>query len=207
MEFINKQNLLAANLQHFPYEHIVIKEFINPDVLDIVTRDFPRITKTGLFPLSSSNGGLVFKNFVKELDGEDFESIIADIFSTQLRGKPKLFTMRGRCHINDGSIHTDSISKIITILIYLNSGWEEDGGRLRILKSGTDISDFTEEISPKAGTLLAFRRSDKSFHGHEPFEGERKSIQINWMTSTSAHKRELTRHRFSSFLKQVNPFG
>jgi hypothetical protein len=29
--------------------------------------------------------------------------------------------------------------------------------------------------------MLAFRRSEKSFHGHKPFVGERRMIQLAWV--------------------------
>ena len=31
--------------------------------------------------------------------------------------------------------------------------------------------------------MLAFKRSNNSWHGHEPFAGERRVIQFNWLTS------------------------
>jgi len=51
--------------------------------------------------------------------------------------------------------------------------------------------------------MIAFRRSDKSFHGHEPYEGVRRYVMINWMTSDFAAQRELFRHRVSARAKQA----
>ena len=45
-----------------------------------------------------------------------------------------------------GSVHTDAKWKIISVLLYLNQQWTDEGGRLRL--------------------LLAFRRADNSWHGH-----------------------------------------
>ena len=81
------------------------------------------------------------------------------------------------------------------------------GGRLRILRSGKDLSDFAEEVSPFAGTLLAFRRCENSWHGHEPFEGPRRAIQLNWVVDQQTVDRELARHRVSAFFKKLNPFA
>ena len=52
--------------------------------------------------------------------------------------------------------------------------WEQSAGRLRLLRSATDLNDVITEVPPVAGTLLAFKRSDNSWHGHEPFGGERR---------------------------------
>jgi hypothetical protein len=114
-----------------------------------------------------------------------------------------MITVRGRCAAKDGRIHTDSSTKLITVLIYFNDQWEASGGRLRLLRSPTDLNDMIVEAPPDLGTMIAFRRSDKSFHGHEPYEGVRRYVMINWMTSDFAARRELFRHRFSAGAKQA----
>jgi SM-20-related protein len=48
---------------------------------------------------------------------------------------------------------------------------------------------------------LIFRRCDHSFHGHLPFEGERKVIQMNWVTEQRFVDREAKRHRWSALMK------
>jgi hypothetical protein len=58
------------------------------------------------------------------------------------------------------------------------------------------------EVPPDSGTLVAFRRSDCSFHGHEPFVGVPRYVMINWMASTFAARRELLRHRISAVAKR-----
>ncbi len=73
-----------------------------------------------------------------------------------------MVTLRSRCRLRDGAIHTDSALKQVTALIYLNDGWRDEGGRLRLLNGPGDIDDMIAEVPPLAGTLLAFRRSDNS---------------------------------------------
>ena len=206
MNVIDFAALSGTPLQHDPYEHMVVSRCLKAELIESVTKDFPKINKPGLFPLSLTKAGPTFHQFIKELDGPEFESTISESFGIPLQGKPKLFTMRGQCHIRDGNIHTDSTNKILTVLVYLNHSWSEDGGRLRVLRNGKDLSNYAKEISPVAGTLFAFRRSEKSFHGHEPFEGKRQSIQLNWMINSSTRNRELARHRVSSIIKSINPF-
>ena len=60
---------------------------------------------------------------------------------------------------------------------------------------------------PIAGTMLAFRRSERSFHGHRPFVGERRVVQLNWVTEPAVVRRELGRHHWSARLKALNPFA
>jgi len=47
---------------------------------------------------------------------------------------------------------------------------------LRLLRSPTDLDDVILEVPPQQGTLLAFRRSHNSYHGHKQFSGPRRVI-------------------------------
>jgi Rps23 Pro-64 3,4-dihydroxylase Tpa1-like proline 4-hydroxylase len=114
-----------------------------------------------------------------------------------------MFTVRGRCDARDGRIHTDSKKKIITVLLYLNEGWQEEGGRLRLLRNGEDLNAVVAEVSPAFGTMLAFRRSERSWHGHERYVGPRKVIQMNWVVSDHVAAWEQFRHRISAAAKRL----
>ena len=118
-----------------------------------------------------------------------------------------MVTVRGRCQQKDGRIHTDTETKIITLLIYMNQSWDMDTGRLRLLRNADNLDDMITEVPPEWGTLLAFRRSDNSYHGHKPFVGERRTVQLNWVTDAGVVEHELARHRMSARLKQLNPFA
>ena len=59
------------------------------------------------------------------------------------------------------------------------------------------------EIPPVGGTLVALRRSDRSWHGHLPYEGERRCIMFNWMWSRNVREVERIRHRLSSRVKRA----
>ena len=85
----------------------------------------------------------------------------------------------------------------------MNDAWEPQGGRLRLLRSGTDLNDIVVEVPPIAGTLIAFKRSDNSWHGHEPFDGERRVIQFNWLTSEGNRQIAMLRHHTSAAFKRV----
>ena len=115
--------------------------------------------------------------------------------------------MRGYSDGKDGRIHTNSATKLITLLLYMNPSWEKQAGRLRLLRRADDLEDFVAEVAPVAGTMVAFRRSANSFHGHHAHIGERRSIQLNWVTDAGVVRRELARHRWSARLKSLNPFA
>jgi hypothetical protein len=86
------------------------------------------------------------------------------------------------------------------------SGWAAShAGCLRFLSSGNDIEALVApEIEPVYGTLTAFRRTDNSFHGHLPYEGERRVIQVAWLTDAAAVGRKTRRGRFSRAIKWLS---
>ena len=91
---------------------------------------------------------------LNELSSDAFREAFEDKFGIDLSGRPTITTVRSRCGVGDGKIHTDSVTKIITVLIYMNAGWDQPGGRLRLLRSSDDLNDIIVEVPPIAGTLL-----------------------------------------------------
>jgi hypothetical protein len=194
-------------LKRQPYDYLVVPNFITTAAFGGIVEDYPQVDKPGSFPTSTLSYGPRFAALLAELEGPALRAAMAEKFHVDLSGRPATITVRARCRASDGKIHTDTASKIITVLIYCNQSWDADGGRLRILRSGTDLADYAEEVSPYGGTLLAFRRSSVSWHGHEPFEGPRRAVQLNWVTDQATVDRELARHRVSAFFKKLNPFA
>jgi hypothetical protein len=152
-------------------------------------------------------GGADFAQLAAELEGEPLRRAIEEKFAIDLSGRPTMITLRGMSDGKDGRIHTDSATKIITLLLYMNPVWELQAGRLRLLRRRDDLDDCVVEIAPLAGMAVAFRRSETSFHGHYPHTGERRSLQLNWVTDDAVVRRELGRHRWSARLKGLNPFA
>lgn len=200
------EKVRSAQLVRQPFDYLIVSDFIRPEWQNRLIAAYPALKKGGSFPLSTVNFGNDFSKLVDAMDGLEFKRIVEEKFSLSLEGRPTMFTVRGYCRRTDGKIHTDTESKIITVLLYMNHGWQEQGGRLRLLNGPTKIDDVVAEISPTVGTLLIFRRCDHSFHGHLPFEGERKVIQMNWVTHQKFVDREAKRHRWSALLKRLRVF-
>jgi hypothetical protein len=196
----------ATPLAQDPFDYIMVPGFIRGEAFDPILKDYPEIKKRGSFALSTLTYGPVFGQLLDELKGDAFRTAVAEKFSLDLTHTPTMITIRGMCGARDGSVHTDTESKILSLLLYMNPVWEKDGGRLRLLKS-RDIDDVAVEVPPVAGTLLIFRRADHSFHGHKPFTGPRKVVQFNWIKDEKFAARNDTRHRISSFFKKLNPFA
>jgi SM-20-related protein len=193
----------ATPLTREPFEFLVVPGFIKPEALARINADYPTISERGSFPVSQVSFGPAFQTLLDELESDEFREAFEEKFGLALAGRPTTTTVRGRCGAGDGKIHTDSLSKIITVLIYMNSTWEKPGGRLRLLRSGNNLNDIIVEVPPAEGTLLAFKRADNSWHGHEPFVGERRVIQFNWVTSEGNRQIAMLRHHASASLKRV----
>jgi hypothetical protein len=206
VKVLDLDRLRATPLQRDPFDFVVVEEFVPAAALPAILADFPPVRGAGSFPIESLEYGVAFAGLVAALTGPALARAVAEKFVVDLDGRPTMLTVRGFGDAGDGRIHTDSASKIITLLLYMNAVWEPSGGRLRLLRGADDIEDCACEVTPLAGTMLAFRRSSRSFHGHRPHIGERRALQLNWVTDERVVRRELARHRWSARLKTANPF-
>jgi SM-20-related protein len=188
-------------LQPFPY--FMVPGFVKHEAIAAIEHDFPSIEHPGSFPLPTLHYGPAFAAFMTALEGPEFRDAVAGKLGVDLGGKPTMTTVRGLSAAHDGQIHTDSRTKIVTVLIYMNGKWESPKGRLRLLRSPTDLSAVIAEVPPDEGTLLVFRNEKNAWHGFEAFEGPRRVIQLNWVTDSGVVWREQTRHKVSAFFKRL----
>lgn len=199
-----KFNLLRSMaVEHSPFDYVVARDVISESVLKSINEDFPDITSPGSFPLETLKYGPALAKLNEALRSDEMTQLMSHYFKVDLNDKPMVMTVRGWCRSRDGQIHCDSKEKIVTALIYLNEGWEAKGGRLRLLRSADNLEDYSVEIPPSAGTILAFRCTDHSWHGHKPFVGQRRSLQLNWVTNKRFVFRENIRHNLSAFVKRA----
>jgi hypothetical protein len=203
MSMLNLATFRATELCREPFPYLVVPGFLKAEALAAIHADFPRVDRPGSFPLEGLQYGPAFAGLIAELQGAIVQAAFEEKFGLDLNDRPTMFTVRGHCWEKDGNIHTDSASKLITVLIYMNPNWEEAGGRLRLLRSGTNLDDYILEVPPEEGTLIGFRRSENSWHGHKPFVGPRRVIQMNWVVSQRVLRYESSRHRISAAFKRI----
>jgi SM-20-related protein len=209
MDYCDYEALERIPLQRDPFDYVVAPDFIRPEHFAAVVADYPAVPGPGSHPPAELDIRGNFQGLMAELLGPKFRAAIERKFDIDLAGKPTMYTVRGFVREKDGSIHTDSTTKIITVLLYMNERWQEDAGRLRLLRGPANLDDYVTEVPPYGGTLLAFRRADNSWHGHKPFSGPRRAIQLNWVTSQEVVDAEQRRHqvstRFKKFKKLFGP--
>jgi SM-20-related protein len=194
----------AVPLQDDPCSFLVVPGFVRPEAMARINADYPAIVEPGNFPLDGLAYGPGFQAFVAELTGLEMRRHFAAKFGMELDGYPTQMTIRRFASSDDGHIHNDSVTKKITILIYLNPMWDQAGGRLRILRSERDIDDYAVEVEPSGGTLLAFRRNERSFHGFKPCSGERRTLQMYWVDpKRNSRGAKAKRGRVAKFFKRL----
>jgi hypothetical protein len=203
MSYCDFAALERTPLVRDPFEFIVVPDFLKSETFNAILADYPQVPGPGSHPPSELKIEGHFRALVDELRGPEFQSAIERKFAIDLSGRPTMYTVRGYVRERDGSIHTDSKTKIITVLLYMNERWQEDAGRLRLLRGPDNLDDYVAEVPPYGGTLLAFRRADNSWHGHKPTSGPRRAVQLNWVTSQAVVEAEQGRHGFSTRLKKL----
>ena len=196
----NQLNLAKVDNNFFPYFHVenALSNFL--DSSDLV-KDFPDIDSGGSFPSDNLKEGDI-KKLVEELEGDEFKAILENKLGVNLKDAEVITTLRGFSRFKDGKIHTDSQSKIVTVLLYLNKNWDNEIGNLRLLKKNDDLDNYIQEISSEYGNLVAFKVTDNCWHGFMPFEGKRLSIQLNYIYPKSLNIHKI-RHKLSASFKKL----
>lgn len=199
------KNTLAASE---PFPHFVAHGVISAENMKSISAAFPAIAKPGVFYISDLEYGDAFRDLITDINSEELARIVGKKLDIDLTGKPLMISVRGQCQLKDGRIHNDSKDKIATCLLYLNEkGWNAEGGRLRLLKDSENIDNMITEVSPDGGNMIAFKRTENSWHGHGKFEGQRRSIMFNWLSSDFALAKNVGRHKLSAFVKRFGFSG
>lgn len=200
---VNLDALRDAVVTREPFPYLIVPGFVRADAMDAIEADYPKVEVPGSLPLGALSYGPKFREFMDDIRSPAMTELMGKKFGMDLSARPTMVTVRGKCRSSDGQIHTDSVTKLITVLIYMNGKWEQPGGRLRLLRSPDNLNDAFAEVPPNQGTLLAFVNQPNAWHGHDSFEGPRRAIQLNWVRDKGVVWREQIRHRISAFLKQA----
>lgn len=197
----------ATTVAREPFPFALVPHFVRPEAMAAINADYPLVTYPGSFPLATLKYGPAFAALIQAIQGPEFTRAVEKKLGMDLGGRPTMVTARGVSVARDGQIHTDSRTKLVTVLIYMNNAWEAKTGRLRLLRRPDDLDDMIAEVPPDEGTLLIFRNDPNAWHGFHAFEGPRRVIQLNWVTDMGVVRREQFRHRVSAFFKRIKRRG
>lgn len=200
--YLNLKQIQETEVQddYFPF-FTVADSFLEDIDSSALVEDFPDISEGGSFPVDVNTGQKI-KDLIKELEGPEFRKLLEEKFKVELKDKPAVTTLRGYSRLKDGKIHTDSSTKTVTVLLYLNLNWNENEGHLRLLKDSKDLNNYIEEVPCTFGSMVGFKVTENCWHGFQPYEGKRLSLQLNYISSQSLGLHN-TRHRLSAFFKQL----
>ncbi|HEY1962537.1 MAG TPA: 2OG-Fe(II) oxygenase [Rhizomicrobium sp.] len=202
-QIVNFEALRTCEPARDPFPYLIVPRFVREDALDAIEADFPEVRHRGSFPLGSLQYGPCFAELIAGLTGAEMMEIVEQKFGMNLRSRPTTVTVRGQSDTADGHIHTDSKSKLVTLLLYTNREWECREGRLRLLRSRNDLDDYAAEVPEEPGTLVLFKNTPNAWHGFKAFVGPRRVIQVNWVTDDTVARRETARHRLSAVVKRL----
>ena len=189
-----------------PFHFLVAREQLPEESVDALRGDFPKYTGAGFFPYEEKDCGPSVNRLIAELTDPAVASAVgAKLGIDNLGQYPTLVTLCRALNKRHGTIHTDSKSKVATALLYLNESWPDtNDGCFRFLNRIDNIDDIaTPQIKPLYGNLVVFKRADNSFHGHLPYEGERRVIQVAWLTSEDEKLRKTQRGKLSRLFKKL----
>jgi len=201
---INLDVIKNAEIHEQPYRYIVGDAFLKEETIPKLREEFPPIDKPGYLTVDEVMIKGSFKQLIEDLESDEMADALSAKLDLNLTPLPRLTTIRRLSQLKDGRIHTDSESKLATFLVYMNDSWNASSdGRLRVLNGPNDFDDMTAEISPVMGSCFGFRRADNSWHGHKPFAGERRVVQITWLRDATELERKKKRNGMAQFFKGI----
>ena len=203
MSVLDIDVIRKAELKLDPFEHFIGEDFVRPGAVADLQANFPDFRNAGFHPVPDEMMKGNFGQAIRELKSAEMSAALSEKFGFDFLPFPRFVTVRKVSAAHEGRIHCDSESKIMSLLLYLNEGWSSPDGRLRVLRGQNSFDDYAAEVDPKVGSVFAFMRRDHSWHGHTPFVGERRVIQVAWLRSQDEIDRKSKRHKMSGFLKNI----
>lgn len=222
-----KHSEAYANAKPFP--HIVLDNFLPPEVLEDVLEEFPKPQQIEWQSFqNSAEKKLASRNEQQMGDATRFllYQFNSSIFITFLEKLTGISGVIADPHFEGGGLHQIEpggflkmhvdfnwhrrlkLDRRLNLLLYLNKNWQEDyGGYLELWDK--DMTTCAEKILPIFNRCVIFTTTDFSYHGHpEPLscpEGQtRKSLALYYY-SNGRPKEELADGDAHSTIFQERP--
>jgi hypothetical protein len=87
--------LRATPIQPDPFEHVIVKDFIERAKLQKVLADYPEVPGPGSHPPSSLKIAGGFRDLIDEMLDAPFRNAVEEKFAIDLTGRPTMYTVRG----------------------------------------------------------------------------------------------------------------
>jgi hypothetical protein len=191
-----------------PFPHIVIDDFLPPEVAELCLREFP-LSSVGAQTFDRAQEKLKTqfnpdylqkdaRNLFYSFNSRPFIKILENICG--IRGlTPDPYFLGAGFHEtrNSGylSIHADfnhhkpmNLERRINLLVYLNKDWKSEyGGQLELWND--DVTECVTSVVPIFNRCVIFNTTSRSWHGNpnpvnHPSDDTRKSIALYYYTAT-----------------------
>lgn len=212
--FFDESNLLRLKKEFdeaLPYRHVVIQDFLKPEVARSLYEHFPpmdslSIHYQGLNEHKSEGSNFAtfhpsFSELRQFVNSDQLRSAlekitgINDLFSTEdnlgsgvHQGKNGSYL---DVHIDFNIHHKRDLHRRLNLLIFLNKNWKDEyGGKAEMWNQ--DVSRLVKAYTPGYNVCILFETSEISYHGYSTIhvpEGEtRKSFYTYYYTTIGDYK-------------------
>jgi Rps23 Pro-64 3,4-dihydroxylase Tpa1-like proline 4-hydroxylase len=198
-----------------PFPHIVIDDFLDPEVLRSVLAAFPSSEEKTFFNRNQERlkfqyqphevrSGLV-RSLFAELNSQAFLSFLEELTGISGLISDPYFEGGGLHETKRGGhlgVHADfnvhdrlKLERRLNLLIYLNEDWHDDyGGELELWDQS--MKECVVRVKPVFGRAVIFNTALDSFHGHPdpltcPPDRSRRSIATYYYTAVEDGLRSL----------------
>jgi hypothetical protein len=198
-----------------PFPHIVIDNFLEPDVLRAVLAQFPSTENKPFFdrdqerfkfqypPQDVASGSI--RSLFAELNGRAFLRFLESLTGIQGLISDPYFEGGGLHETKRGGhlgVHADfnvhgglKLERRLNLLVYLNEDWDQEyGGDLELWDQ--QMRECVVRVRPIFGRAVIFNTALDSFHGHPdplncPADRSRRSIATYYYTAVEDGLRSL----------------
>lgn len=192
-----------------PYAHIVLENFLNPEVLDDCIAEFNKLNESdgwiNYTHYNEKKKGLnkldllpeTIKGTINELNSPEFLKFLSTLTGIDNLQKDEQLEGGGIHQSGKGgflNIHADftvhphhkNWQRRVNVLVYLNKDWKEEwGGKLELWDK--KMKGCEEQVLPVFNRCVIFNTDADSYHGHPlpmtcPEDQYRRSIALYYYT-------------------------
>ena len=192
---LDLDHIREASVRPSPFPFFVVPDALVAGRAADIAAAFPAIDRPGAVGVDQVDQSPLFAQLLDDLRGDALRDIVADKLDLDLDQRDIVINVRGMVRLTDGNIHTDTPSKLATILLYFDPPDAASDTGLRILRNSKDLDDYVEEIPSTLGTMLVFKVTPDCWHGHQPYVGKRHSLQLNYLSGMKTIGKHQLVHR------------
>ncbi len=207
-----------------PFRHALISDFLAPEFLAGILREFPQVPEQGLVNEFGQRSrkhavheitslGETFRCWDEFLQSQPFLDYLSSVtgipdlvFDPEYHGAGTHNNLHGQgmdAHVDFNLHRTTGFHRRLNLIIYLNEGWQEQwGGQLELHKDPWNPDrDWIKSYPPLLNHAVLFETNEYSWHGFEPVNlpedqrhRSRKSLTVYYYTRERPQQEIASKH-------------